>query len=430
MKKRLLICTCVLYFLIISSTAMAGSSYAVVIPLGGNGWVKEPATITDKGLTNWTDQKAIASVYFRVSAAQILNLSLRLRVPGGQSTISVEYGSTKLTKQIKNADYDTIAIGNIKVNASGYIKINLRGISKTGSVFADVSDLLVKEVTPNTELIYVKNGSSFHFGRRGPSVHLKFAVPEDVKKDVSWFYNEITVPIGQDILGSYFMADGFGEGYFGMQVNSPTERHILFSVWSPFVTQDPKNIPDSMKIRLMGKGATVRAKDFGSEGSGGQSFMNYPWQAGKTYGFLLNAVPDAAKGTTTFTAWFKDISINQWFLVASFSRPKTVKHLTNLYSFLENFSPDNGDVSRMAFYNNQWIANSEGKWQEVTGVTYTGDATANGKFRKDYGGGLSDGKFYLKNGGFFDDFTPLNQKYERPALRQAPVIDIANLPKK
>jgi hypothetical protein len=47
---------------------------------------------------------------------------------------------------------------------------------------------------------------------------------------------EITVPVGQDPIGSYFMANGFGEGYFGFQVNSKTERRVLFSVWSPFRT--------------------------------------------------------------------------------------------------------------------------------------------------------------------------------------------------
>lgn len=429
MKKLITTCTCIMFFIMMAGHVAANSGYTVAIPVGGNGWVNAPAAITDNGLTNWTDKSSVTSIYFRVSTPQTLTLALRMRLPAGQSTISLEYGATKLTKQLHNAGFDTIAIGNIKVTEAGYIKINLRGISKTSTVFADVTDLLLKDVAPNTELIYVRNGSSFHFGRRGPSVHLRYDIPEDMKKNVSWFYNEITVPVGNDIIGSYFMADGFGEGYFGMQVNSPTERHILFSVWSPFNTKDPKNIPDSMKIRLIAKGAAVNAKDFGNEGSGGQSFVNYPWYAGRSYGFLLNAEPDAAKGTTTYTAWFKDIAINKWFLIASFSRPKTVKKLTSLYSFLENFEPDNGNRTRMAFYNNQWIGNSEGEWQELTGVTYTGDATARAKYRKDYAGGITDGKFYLKNAGFFNSFIPLDQKYQRPALKQPPVIDIANLPK-
>ena len=97
--------------------------------------------------------------------------------------------------------------------------------------------------------------------------------------NAEWFYNEITVPAGNDVIGSYFMADGFKEGYFGMQVNSPTERHILFSVWSPFQTDDPASIPEDKKIILLKKGANVHAGEFGNEGSGGQSYLNYNWKA-------------------------------------------------------------------------------------------------------------------------------------------------------
>ena len=39
-------------------------------------------------------------------------------------------------------------------------------------------------------------------------------------QDIEWFYSELTVPEGNDVIGSYFMANGFSEGYFGIQVNS------------------------------------------------------------------------------------------------------------------------------------------------------------------------------------------------------------------
>ena len=35
----------------------------------------------------------------------------------------------------------------------------------------------------------------------------------------------------EDPLWTYYMACGWHRGYFGMQVNSPTERRIIFSVW-------------------------------------------------------------------------------------------------------------------------------------------------------------------------------------------------------
>lgn len=233
-----------------------------------------------------------------------------------------------------------------------------------------------------------------------------------------------------NVIGSYFMADGFSGGYLGMQVNSATERRVLFSVWSPFTTDDPKSIPDSLKVKLIRKGVTVHGGEFGDEGSGGQSYLRYPWQAGKTYAFLLRAEPDQSTQSTTYTAWFKDVAAGKWFLIARFNRPQTNGYFSSLYSFVENFEPDNGDQIRMANFKNQWLGDSKSNWYEVTGATYTGDATAKSNYRKDYAGGMASGTFFLKNGGFFNDLVPLNTSFERPANRKPPVIDLTNLPLK
>jgi hypothetical protein len=100
---------------------------------------------------------------------------------------------------------------------------------------------------------------------------LPFRIYLPTNEDISYFYNEVTIPKGEDKIGSYFMANGFGEGYFGMQVNSENERRILFSVWSPFKTDNPKEIPDDHKITLNKVGQQVKTGEFGNEGSGGQS---------------------------------------------------------------------------------------------------------------------------------------------------------------
>ena len=74
------------------------------------------------------------------------------------------------------------------------------------------------------------------------------------------------MPAGGDVIGSYFMADGFAHGYFGMQVNSEKERRILFSVWSPYNTQNPDEIPQDQRIELLKKGDGVHTGKFGNEG--------------------------------------------------------------------------------------------------------------------------------------------------------------------
>lgn len=133
------------------------------------------------------------------------------------------------------------------------------------------------------------------------------------KEDVEWFYNEVTVPEEGDIPSSYYMACGFGEGYFGMQNNSPHQRKILFSVWSPFNTDNPADIPDSLRVTLVKKGANTVIKEFGNEGSGGQSFMYYDWKPGERCRFLMGARPDG-KGNTVYTAYFFDNNKGEWRL--------------------------------------------------------------------------------------------------------------------
>ncbi|QHS54794.1 DUF3472 domain-containing protein [Mucilaginibacter sp. 14171R-50] len=417
-----------LYIAVAVAISANAQSTKAIIPLGGNAWATGSAVITDAGLTNWKSPHDVTSIYLRVSAAQKLSLALMLRVPAGKSKISISIGKNTVIKQINNTVFDTLNIGDVMVKP-GYLKIDLKGVSKTGDVYADVADLLVNNINPENELTYVKTGTSFHFGRRGPSVHLRYNIPPELKKDVKWFYNEITVPRKMDVIGSYFMADGFNGGYFGMQVNSATERRILFSVWSPFNTDDPKSIPDSLKIKLLKKGKAVHGGEFGDEGSGGQSYMNYPWVAGQTYGFLLGAEPDSLHNTTTYTAWFKEVSTGNWQLIASFARPKTNSYLSGLYSFVENFEPDNGDKVRMALFTGHWLADSNGKWHQSPGATYTGDETARKNYRKDYAGGLKDGKLYLRNGGFFDDLVPLNQHFMPATTTPQPIIDFKSLPR-
>lgn len=137
---------------------------------------------------------------------------------------------------------------------TGYIAIRIKGIEKFGRNFAAISKYEITGSAINSQTAFVKNddGNFFYWGRRGASVHLNYISPLSTKP--KWFYNEVTVPQGQDIIGSFFMADGFSEGYFGMQVNSENERRILFSIWSPFSTDNPRKVPKEDRITHSEKG--------------------------------------------------------------------------------------------------------------------------------------------------------------------------------
>ena len=321
---------------------------------------------------------------------------------------------------------DTLAlveVGTFRVKEPGYVKVDIRGKKiNAGDSFGNVESLVVKgNVGP---VVCVNGDFSTHFGRRGPSTHMSYTLPEG---DVEWFYNEVVVPEEGDIPSSYYMACGFGEGYFGMQNNTPYPRRILFSVWSPFVTDNPAEIPDSMRVQLVRKGAHTTINDFGNEGSGGQSYMHYDWKPGERCRFLMGVHPDK-NNTTVYTAYFYDNHQNKWSLVASWRRPQITTWYTHAYSFLENFNPVMGHITRKAYYCNQWARTADGKWVPVTQGRFTCDATGNQKQRLDYKGGVENNDFFLTMGGFFNDFLESGTPFTREGnVTEAPDVDFSTL---
>lgn len=397
------------------------------IPLGGNAWVSNGGKISKVGLENWNSPATVCTVYLRPAQAGKLKLSLLLNTQNTQSSIKVTL--LKVSKTIKAAGFGEkeYFLGEWVVKQTGYVAIEIRGLSKTGADFGTLSKLVASgsAVTPALSWVQNNDDNYFYWGRRGPSVHLSYNT--DGLNNIEWFYNEITVPTGNDVIGSYFMANGFAEGYFGFQVNSETERRVLFSVWSPFNTDNPKAIPEDQKIIMLRKGQDVYTGEFGNEGAGGQSYLKYNWKAGNTYRFLLQGKP-VEQNYTQYNAYFYAPEENKWRLIANFKRPKTSTYLKRLHSFLENFVPETGNTARMALYHNQWALDTNGKWIELNKAKFTGDQTARKNFRKDYAGGLNGGNFFLKNCGFFNEFVALDQQFVRPLAGKQPVIDFAKLP--
>jgi len=399
------------------------------IPAYGNSWVVENASknrdvIKEQGITNWSEKDVKIRTYFRVEQTGDLHVGIVARAQHGTSELKISCNEEEKQLVMNNSAFDTIPAGIFSVSEPGYHWVEFEGIQKSGQTFADIEAVLIGGEATSGEVYFVKD--DFYWGRRGPSVHLGFQVPENTG-DVKWFYSEIEVPDGEDVMGSYYMANGFGQGYFGIQVNSETERRVLFSVWSPFQTDNPAEIPEEDRIVLLKKGDGVYTGEFGNEGSGGQSFLRYNWKAGTTYRFLLKGEP-TGNGSTDFTAWFFAPEEGGWKLIASFRRPKTDTWLKKLYSFLENFITHTGDQSRMAWYSNQWVCNTAGNWTELTRIKFTADATARKDSRLDYAGGVQDDRFFLKNCGFFSDKTIIDTFFERKSNGISPEIDFDKLP--
>lgn len=398
------------------------------IPMAGNAFTtagSQNIVSWQDGIIGWSDDQTEVSAYFYLSESVRIQIGVRGR-SAEKSRIEIELNGMKRDIEIRSDEQMTVMAGEFEINHPGYNRAILRGVEREGSEFAQISDLVV--VSPvNIQLRYVRDNENnrYYWGRRGPSVHLSFGeVPKN--EDIDWFYSEVTVPEGYDPVGSYFMANGFGEGYFGIQVNSDEERRILFSVWSPYQTDNPDEIPEDQRIKVLDSGEDVVTGEFGNEGSGGQSYRVYHWKAGQTYRFLNSVQPDG-EGNTIYTAYFYSPEISEWRLIARFLRPQTDTWYTRPHSFLENFSFENGYKERKAFYHNQWVRSAGGHWFELDQATFTGDDIAQTGYRTDFSGGAEYGRFFLKNGGFFNGETELNSYFTRTEQATPPDIDGSEL---
>jgi len=412
-----------------SKIDMTKLKWNLSVATSANSWVFDSPSETNKMITKsgidfWTNPESKIRTYFRVENTGDISIGVRAKVENGESTIKLFFNGKSKKFVLNNNVFEDKYIATFNVDTPGYYFIELQGVKKKSDEFAEVTKVLISGKASEGKSYFVKE--DVYWGRRGPSVHLNYEIPKEAN-NVVWFYNEMTIEKSQDVIGSYFMANGFAEGYFGIQVNSENERTVLFSVWSPFKTDDPKSIPKDQKIVLLKKGKDVITAEFGNEGSGGQSRFLYNWIAGNKYKFLVKANPSKNK-STDYTAYFYAPEIGKWKLIASFRRPKTATYIVRPHSFLENFIPSMGNVEREVNFSNQWVCDSKGKWFELTRAKFTADATARKESRLDYAGGSKGDSFFLKNCGFFSFNSKINSFYNRNQSNGSPKIDFLNLP--
>ena len=386
------------------TVALAGNAFITTALAGAS------ELINDSGLANWNNPNTISSVYFRMVSTGSVTVGLNAYLAGSNhSTVRVTINGTAFTVQLAGTTPKTYPVGTINVTAAGYVKVDMQGVTKDGAFFGDVSGL---SVTTASALQYANDPANYYWSRRGPSVHMGYTVPANSE----YFYNEVMVPVGQDVVGSYFMVAGFDGGYSGIQVRGDA-RWVLLSAWDV----------NGQQTTLVSKGQGVVTGRFGGEGTGGQAYLVFNWVAGNTYKFITRIHPDGS-GSTLYSAWFFAPERNSWLYLATWKRPSTNAYQSGVHSFLENFLDTRGYTGRRVQYSNQWARNVNGTWSEVTAGRFTGDATATNAQRMDYAGGLENGRFYLRNGAFFPDYVPLNQNFNRPPTGQQPTVDVNTLP--
>jgi thiol-disulfide isomerase/thioredoxin len=332
------------------------------------------------------------------SAAQ-----LRLQVAGQESFILVE-GRDGLQQ---------VDFGNFVINGPGYERFEVAQISHEGRAL--VLDSL-QLTGPAAE------GAHFNTKPRKNAASVHLAYPLGELAEVEAFYCEVTAK--EDPLWTYYMATGWHRGYFGMQVNSASERRIIFSVWdSGGEAVDRDKVNDSDRVQLIDRGSDVVTGSFGNEGTGGHSHLVFDWKTGERQRFLVTAKADDATHTT-FAGYYFRPDMKAWMLISSWRAPKEGSLLRGLYSFSENFGGQNGHVLRRASFGNQWVRTKEGLWTEITGATFSHDATGRAD-RLDRYMGIEDGEFFLSHGGFVEGEGTFGELFEREPIGTPPNVSSA-----
>lgn len=425
------------------------------------------------GTDNWTGTNGTYSIYFNVRADGELQLALRGRsgssgansnsfnvkiyVNGEQAEADGMLYDHTYTYGKANMATDTITLHRVILpgvrtgHAGNMVRIDLQAVgTRNGTYYFRFPELWLSGWATrgtggfeNTGLNYVPLDDD-HFGRRGSMSVLTADKPSG---NMEYFYSEVYVPEGQDIIGSYFACNGTQRDYAGIQVNSATERRILFSVWSALETDDPSQM-GKYSPRLVRVNNDPEYKDlitytaFGNEGSGGQSYMKYLWEAGKTYKMLTRVRPhpqsDKYPYSTLHKAWFHNGE--KWIFIAEWRRMELEPAdnggkvtqpawYEKVYHFTENFDVTQGHKSRYAIWNNDWYVSANGYWQECTSYRLTHDVRYDRGERIDHAGGIMPagspyaGALYLKICGFFTDIVHAPKQIFKQPLNNRPDID-------
>ncbi|MBQ3148110.1 MAG: DUF3472 domain-containing protein [Alistipes sp.] len=375
------------------------------------------------------------SMYFYTAHTGKLGLALRaVQSDAGESVLKVSIGQKSKNIKVKNdAKSDTYYVGEFDIAEPGYVRVNIEPISTTAESYPSISEFLVGgEAVANAtakvkdEVVFVTLEESKdnlpHFVRRGPSNHFMWDMP----KDTEFFYNEVFVPEGEDVPGSYFMLTGGDGFYMGIQPNKKGHnRTVLFSVWDT-------NTSKGQVAKLVKNGEGVRSNGYSHEGSGVQNFYDYDWESGRTYATLVRVRPEVINGRPTgnslYTGYFR--GDDGWVFLAEIRRPAITTYYRGAYSFCENFRPEYGWVPRSVMFPSQWMRDKDGKWHEVLSGRFSCDATANKGLRRDYEGGVNEkGYFYLRNIGYINENVKYRTPFTRKATGKVPDVDLQALVK-
>jgi hypothetical protein len=373
------------------------------------------------GITGWKNPGVKVLWFGEIEQPGDLECSLSLRLPSGTKTklrLSVGGTSREATVAGKGSDPVRAGFGIFKIAEAGYQTFILESLNPEGQAAGDLEALHLDGPA--------SQGAHFNLKERRNAASVHLVYPTRAITNIEAFYCEVTAV--EDPLWTYFMACGWHRGYFGMQVNSATERRIIFSVWdSGHEPKDRDKVAASDRVTLIAKGDGVDAGDFGNEGTGGHSHLSYLWKTGEKQRFIVTAKP-VDSTHTIYSGFYFHPDKKEWMLISSWKAPKDGNYLRGLYSFSENFGGSNGHLRRKALFGNQWLKTSDGKWLEQSTASFSHDPTGKAD-RLDRFMGVEGGQFFLSQGGFIAGSTRYGEVFTRSLVGQPPSnINLPALP--
>ena len=158
------------------------SGYPVAVPVQGNSWLpgnaSETSRILNRNMNGWTNKEDVIRTYFYVQKACELKVAIEASVSSGTSVIELASGKLRKKITLTNTSIQPIPVGKLDIKTPGYYYVDLKGVSKTARNFARVNNILLGGEADKTFIRFVDE--DFYFGRRGPSVHLNYKIPNGV----------------------------------------------------------------------------------------------------------------------------------------------------------------------------------------------------------------------------------------------------------
>lgn len=302
--------------------------------------------------------------------------------------------------------------------------------------------------TAGTDRVYTADYMS------SPSVHLNGWKTTDPKAPSAgrydWVYQEVMIPEGDDVVGTYAMSLGILHGYMGIQKDSENDYPIIFSMWDNGSTDNDPNLPAYLRSGALDNENGVTIARFGGEGTGAQAKRRTGknWLPGQWVKFVANCRPEVVdveiddpdnpgqKKTITYTntlctAWYMAEGIdNDWQYLATIRQSGANNYFDGWYSFLEDYNWPSGQWARRSYYRNGGLHSMvDGKWYHANQVGF-GHTDGGDKYgdRQDYGHGVAteyDNCFYLYSGGYFE--SPKDTENTLPLKQNIMPLDEATI---